>query len=200
MDPIRNPYAPGAGTGRLRSGRPHDEVRENARIALERTKIGRPIRQSLIGDLVPPMVFFCGHRCPALRTQWPSAPGSNSGRTPKHAESAHCKSKPLRIVLCPRYWLPNCAWQRAQTLEHLLRSREMSSSGATRSERTQRVRRSPESQVSGHRGWPGLRSGTRSGRQRRLGDRFAGLAASRRRSRQGRWNLQPRSSWTRSSM
>ena len=46
MDPIRNPYAPGAGTPPPElAGR--DEVRENARIALERTKIGRP-SQSLM--------------------------------------------------------------------------------------------------------------------------------------------------------
>ena len=41
MDPIRNPYAPGAGTPPPElAGR--DEIREAARIALERTRIGRP--------------------------------------------------------------------------------------------------------------------------------------------------------------
>ena len=41
MDPIRNPYAPGAGT------RPpemvgRDDLRETARIAIERIRLGRP--------------------------------------------------------------------------------------------------------------------------------------------------------------
>ena len=40
MDPIRNPYAPGAGTQPPElAGR--DEIRESARIALERTRMGR---------------------------------------------------------------------------------------------------------------------------------------------------------------
>ncbi len=41
MDPIRNPYAPGAGTQPPELAGRH-EVRETARIALERTRIGRP--------------------------------------------------------------------------------------------------------------------------------------------------------------
>ena len=40
MDPIRNPYAPGAGTPPPElAGR--DEIRETARIALERARVGR---------------------------------------------------------------------------------------------------------------------------------------------------------------
>ena len=47
MDPIRNPYAPGAGTQPPElAGR--DEVRETARIALARTKIGRPSKSMLM--------------------------------------------------------------------------------------------------------------------------------------------------------
>ena len=50
MDPIRNPYAPGAGTQPPELvGR--DEVRETARIALERTKIGRPSKSMLMVGL-----------------------------------------------------------------------------------------------------------------------------------------------------
>ena len=50
MDPIRNPYAPGAGTQPPElAGR--DEVRETARIALERTKIGRPSKSMLMVGL-----------------------------------------------------------------------------------------------------------------------------------------------------
>lgn len=50
MDPIRNPYAPGAGT------RPpelvgRDEIRETVRIALERTKIGRPSKSVMMVGL-----------------------------------------------------------------------------------------------------------------------------------------------------
>lgn len=41
MDPVRNPYAPGAGTPPPElAGR--DELRETARIALERVRVGRP--------------------------------------------------------------------------------------------------------------------------------------------------------------
>ena len=47
MDPIRNPYAPGAGTPPPElAGR--DEVRESARIALERTRIGRPTKSAMM--------------------------------------------------------------------------------------------------------------------------------------------------------
>ena len=50
MDPIRNPYAPGAGTQPPElAGR--DEVRETARIVLERTKIGRPSKSMLMVGL-----------------------------------------------------------------------------------------------------------------------------------------------------
>ncbi len=47
MDPIRNPYAPGAGTPPPElAGR--DEVRESTRIALERTRIGRPTKSAMM--------------------------------------------------------------------------------------------------------------------------------------------------------
>ncbi len=50
MDPIRNPYAPGAGTQPPElAGR--DEIRETARIALERTKIGRHSKSMLMVGL-----------------------------------------------------------------------------------------------------------------------------------------------------
>ena len=50
MDPIRNPYAPGAGTPPPElAGR--DEVRETARIALERIRIGRPSKSLLLVGL-----------------------------------------------------------------------------------------------------------------------------------------------------
>ena len=50
MDPIRNPYAPGAGTPPPELvGR--DEIRESARIALERTKIGRPTKNMVLVGL-----------------------------------------------------------------------------------------------------------------------------------------------------
>lgn len=50
MDPIRNPYAPGAGIQPPElAGR--DEIRETARIALERTKIGRPNKSLLMVGL-----------------------------------------------------------------------------------------------------------------------------------------------------
>lgn len=50
MDPIRNPYAPGAGTQPPElAGR--DEIRETARIALERAKIGRPNKSLLLVGL-----------------------------------------------------------------------------------------------------------------------------------------------------
>jgi hypothetical protein len=43
MDPIRNPYAPGAGTPPPElAGR--DELREVVRIALERVRAGRPAK------------------------------------------------------------------------------------------------------------------------------------------------------------
>ena len=50
MDPIRNPYAPGAGTPPPElAGR--DDIRETARIALERTRIGRPTKSLLMVGL-----------------------------------------------------------------------------------------------------------------------------------------------------
>ena len=50
MNPIRNPYAPGAGTPPPElAGR--DDLRENARIALERTRIGRPSKSLIMVGL-----------------------------------------------------------------------------------------------------------------------------------------------------
>ena len=50
MDPIRNPYAPGAGTPPPElAGR--DDIRESVRIALERTKIGRPTKSMMMVGL-----------------------------------------------------------------------------------------------------------------------------------------------------
>ena len=50
MDPIRNPYAPGAGVQPPElAGR--DEIREAARICLERTKLGRPSRSMVMVGL-----------------------------------------------------------------------------------------------------------------------------------------------------
>lgn len=50
MDPIRNPYAPGAGIRPPElAGR--DEIREAARISLERTKLGRPSRSMIMVGL-----------------------------------------------------------------------------------------------------------------------------------------------------
>ena len=50
MDPIRNPYAPGAGTQPPELAGRH-EVRETARITLARTKIGRPSKSMLMVGL-----------------------------------------------------------------------------------------------------------------------------------------------------
>ena len=50
MDPVRNPYAPGAGTPPPELvGR--DEIREDARIALERIKLGRPSKSMMMVGL-----------------------------------------------------------------------------------------------------------------------------------------------------
>ena len=50
MDPILNPYAPGAGTPPPElAGR--DELRETARIALERARIGRPAKSTIMVGL-----------------------------------------------------------------------------------------------------------------------------------------------------
>ncbi len=50
MDPIRNPYAPGAGTPPPElAGR--DEIRRTAHVALERTRIGRPSKSLLMVGL-----------------------------------------------------------------------------------------------------------------------------------------------------
>lgn len=50
MDPIRNPYAPGAGTPPPElAGR--DDLREQVRIALERTRIRRPAKSALLVGL-----------------------------------------------------------------------------------------------------------------------------------------------------
>jgi predicted transcriptional regulator len=50
MDPVRNPFAPGAGTPPPElAGR--DELRETVRIALERTRLGRPTKSILMVGL-----------------------------------------------------------------------------------------------------------------------------------------------------
>lgn len=50
MDPIRNPFSPGAGTPPPElAGR--DELRESLRIALERAKIGRPAKSAMLVGL-----------------------------------------------------------------------------------------------------------------------------------------------------
>lgn len=50
MDPIRNPYSPGAGTPPPElAGR--DELREQIRIALERVRIGRPAKSAVLVGL-----------------------------------------------------------------------------------------------------------------------------------------------------
>ena len=50
MDPIHNPFAPGAGTQPPElAGR--DDIRESTRIALERTKLGRPSKSSMLVGL-----------------------------------------------------------------------------------------------------------------------------------------------------
>ena len=50
MDPIRNPYAPGAGTPPPElAGR--DDLREQIRIALERVRLGRPAKSLLMVGL-----------------------------------------------------------------------------------------------------------------------------------------------------
>src|SRR5713226_9182868 len=50
MDPVRNPYAPGAGTPPPElAGR--DELREIIRIALERVRAGRPTKSILMVGL-----------------------------------------------------------------------------------------------------------------------------------------------------
>ncbi len=47
MDPVKNPFAPGAGTPPPElAGR--DELREIIRIALERTRLGRPAKSVLM--------------------------------------------------------------------------------------------------------------------------------------------------------
>ena len=50
MNPVRNPFAPGAGTPPPElAGR--DELRETIRIALERTRIGKPTKSILMVGL-----------------------------------------------------------------------------------------------------------------------------------------------------
>ena len=50
MDPVRNPFAPGAGTPPPElAGR--DELRESLRIALERARIGRPAKSAMLVGL-----------------------------------------------------------------------------------------------------------------------------------------------------
>jgi len=50
MDPIRNPYAPGAGTPPPElAGR--DEVRESIHVALERIRLGKPAKSVILVGL-----------------------------------------------------------------------------------------------------------------------------------------------------
>lgn len=50
MDPVSNPFAPGTGTPPPElAGR--DELRETVRIALERTRLGRPTKSILMVGL-----------------------------------------------------------------------------------------------------------------------------------------------------
>ena len=83
MDPIRNPYAPGAGTPPPElAGR--DEIREQARIALGRAKLGRPAKSMLVVGLrgVGKTVLLDAIRQDAesegIQTLWVEAPEDRS--------------------------------------------------------------------------------------------------------------------------
>ena len=83
MDPIRNPYAPGAGTPPPElAGR--DEIREQARIALGRAKVGRPTKSMLVVGLrgVGKTVLLDAIRQDAesegIQTLWVEAPEDRS--------------------------------------------------------------------------------------------------------------------------
>ncbi len=83
MDPIRNPYAPGAGSPPPElAGR--DELRETVRIAFERVRIGRPTKSALLVGLrgVGKTVLLDQMRADAdasgINTLWVEAPENRS--------------------------------------------------------------------------------------------------------------------------
>ena len=83
MDPIRNPYAPGAGTPPPElAGR--DDIRAQARIALGRAKVGRPTKSMLVVGLrgVGKTVLLDAIRQDAesegIQTLWVEAPEDRS--------------------------------------------------------------------------------------------------------------------------
>lgn len=83
MDPVTNPYTPGAGTPPPElAGR--DELRESARVALARVRLGRPAKSLLLIGLrgVGKTVLLDRLREDAeaagLRTLWVEAPENRS--------------------------------------------------------------------------------------------------------------------------
>lgn len=83
MDPVRNPYAPGAGSPPPElAGR--DELRETVRVALERVRIGRPAKSVLLVGLrgVGKTVLLDQMRTDAdasgINTLWIEAPENRS--------------------------------------------------------------------------------------------------------------------------
>ena len=93
MDPIRNPYAPGAGTPPPElAGR--DEIREAARIALERIRIGRSGKSLML-------VGLRGAGKTVLLTV--------STRTLRPAAFTPSKLKPAKTAPCRLFWRRSCA-------------------------------------------------------------------------------------------
>ena len=165
MDPIQNPFAPGAGTRPPElAGR--DDVLEAARIALGRTRIGRASKSTL-------MVGLRGRR-------QDGAAGPDAGRR-RGAGNACAGGGSAGDSLVAVHPGAAAAPSPASAFSQRIRA----TAGATRAARACGVRLGPQSEVPGHRGWSGPGTRAWAGGQRGPGDRFAGPSTGRRRGGQG---------------
>ena len=130
MDPIRNPYAPGAGTPPPElAGR--DEIRETARIALERARVGRSSKSLLMVGL-----RGVGKTVLLDRIREDAEAGSIYALRVEAPES-----RSLPAVLAPQLRI---------ALLKLSPSRAGRAVGATRAPGASRFRQRPEGTVSGY--------------------------------------------------
>ena len=132
MDPVKNPYAPGAGTPPPElAGR--DELRETIRIALERVRAGRPTKSILMVGLrgVGKTVLLDRMRDDA----------EASGIHTMRVEAPEGRSLPA--ILAP---------QLRQALLRSIADRQGKGVRSTRSARAGRLRKGPQGEIPGHRG------------------------------------------------
>ena len=156
MNPITNPYAPGAGTRPPElAGR--DEIRKRAEIVLGRSKLGMPVKSMIMVGLrgVGKTVLLDRIRLDAepsgIHAVWFEAPENRS----------------LPSMLAPQLRVALLRLSNREAAKQLAQRALAGLAGFARSLKVK---------YSGHRSWPGFRTRTRIGGQRRLGNGLAGPA------------------------